>query len=456
MTNKYSRRTFRLRQNEMLEQLRNEILCGKIANGEYLPSEKVLAQQFGLSNKSVRTVLELLVDEQLIEKRPRIGNVVVYVLEKERITLKLGHHGTTLHEAALHELLTVFHKEYPDIQVQAITLPNNNSDVIKPYMDYGMMDVVTLNDCEFQDLVETGSEDYLTPLEKISDMYPFLSDAFTVDGQLLAQPFVFSPTILCYNRDHFIDNGLQQPDSSWSWDDVFETADKLTVDTERIGFHFSFAQRNRCALFLLQNGVIFERGAKGRVKLSGTPMLAAIRAYKELISNRMTTLLLKQDANFRTEDLFAQGKLSMIITTYLSLNNIRNSGIHYEVAPLPYQTLPVTQLIAIGLAVNKRSPQKEAAQYLVNFLTSDKAQLIIRQKTLSLPSLKTAAEWSGQVEGYRPPRYPMYREIIPSYRYHRELGLTEQEWRTFFNEVFVYWSGLESEETFCSRLEELL
>ena len=68
---------------------------------------------------------------------------------------------------------------------------------------------------------------------------------------------------------------------------------------------------------------------------------------------------------------------------------------------------------------------------------------MIRKKTLSLPSLKTAAEWIGEEREYRPARFSMYREIIPTFRYNKELGLTEKEWRIIFqrgSHVFV-WIG---------------
>jgi len=456
MTNKHSRKTFRQRQDDMLQQLRHEIVSGIQAKGTYLPAEKSLSEQFGLSNKAVRQVLDVLVEEQLIEKIPRVGNLIVNLREQQLITLKLGHHETTLLEADLTELLAAFHQEYPHIRVQPVTLPSNSPEVLKQYIDYGMIDVMTINDSEFQNFMETGSKDYLMPLEKKPEIYSFLSQAFTEDGQLLAQPFLFSPTILCYNRDHFMEQGMLEPDSSWTWDECFEAGEKLNVENERIGFHFSVSQRNRCVVFLLQNGAVFERNATGNIKLFDTAMMDGIRFYKDIISNRMTSLLSEQDANFRIEELFAQGKVSMVITTFMALNYIQKSNIRYEIAPLPHLKNPATLLITIGLAVNQQSPNLEAARLLVDFLTSYKAQLIIRQKTLSLPSLKTAAEWSGEEIGYRPSRFTMYREIIPTFHYGRELGLKESEWRTFFNEVFMYWSGLETEESLCNRLEDLL
>ena len=92
---------------------------------------KVLSEQFGLSNKTVE-VLDVLVDEQLIEKRPRSWQHDCNLNGQKMITLKLGHHGSTLHEAELRDLLAVFHKEYPYIQSPGCyTLPSNSPECLE-------------------------------------------------------------------------------------------------------------------------------------------------------------------------------------------------------------------------------------------------------------------------------------------------------------------------------------
>lgn len=74
MTSKPSRTTFRQRLDEMVTVLRDDIITGRRAAGDYLPSEVALAEQFQLSKNSVRKGLERLVEEKLIEKVPRVGN----------------------------------------------------------------------------------------------------------------------------------------------------------------------------------------------------------------------------------------------------------------------------------------------------------------------------------------------------------------------------------------------
>ncbi|WP_217594038.1 extracellular solute-binding protein [Cohnella sp. GbtcB17] len=457
MKTKQSRKTFRVRQEEMLNRLRQDILEGVRKPGEFLPSEKDLSDRFALSNKIVRDVLAELAAEGWIEKKPRIGSVVLRRSEPERIVVKLGHHGSTERETALKTLLAGFEAAYPHIRVQDITLPGHDPAALAPYLAHGLIDVLTLNDAELRAFAERGNADGLLSLAKDPECYPFLNEAMTSDGNLLARPFTFSPTILCYNRAHFRERELWEPDSGWGWDELLAAADRLTVPEERAGFHFSAAQRNRIAVFLLQNGAKAERDAEGRLRLRGTRMLAGIRRYKEIVTDRMAPLMSERDAGFSIEELFAQGKLSMMLTTYYGLNALRQTDIDYDIAPLPRLADPVTLVIAIGLAVNRHSPRAAEARLLAEYLTGPAAQAIIRRDTLTLPAARGAIDEAG-VDGSgdvasRPSRFGMYREIIPTYRFGDALGLEEREWNRLLPEVMLYLSGLQSEEAFCDKVE---
>src|SRR5690606_19663970 len=94
--------------------------------------------------------------------------------------------------------------------------------------------------------------------ERREDTYPFLNSLFE-DGRsdgLYAQPFAFSPVILCYNKEHFTEKGVFEPDSSWTWHDFWEQVGKLPSEN-RFGFFFNLASLNRWILFFLQNGAEF-------------------------------------------------------------------------------------------------------------------------------------------------------------------------------------------------------
>src|SRR5690606_12070767 len=113
------------------------------------------------------------------------------------------------------------------------------------------------NNINFQEIVEQKHMDLFEPSTPDDSMYPFLNDAFTRINQLFVQPLVFSPIVLGYNKEHFRDAGLMEPDSSWTWDHVEKAAIQLTNKRDRHGLFFHILSENRWPVFLLQSGASF-------------------------------------------------------------------------------------------------------------------------------------------------------------------------------------------------------
>lgn len=452
MENRPSRNTSRL--DELVNTLREQIMQGVRLPGEFLPSEREYSKQYQLSNLTVRKGLELLVDEGLIAKIPRVGNKVIGPARQgEPIEITFGYYSSIPREAGIDRLIEQFHELHPDIRVQAIPFTNEHPDVVKTFLDNGMLDAITLNYGHYCAYMEQGWEEALEPLEPNPDIYPFLTNSFTSNGELLVQPFIFSPVILCYNRDHFRELGIHEPDGGWSWQRLFETASRLAVPNERLGFYYHFLSANRWSVFLLQRGGAFERGPEGRLKVRGTSMMEAFRFCRKVQEH--FPILSENINNGDVEQLFVQGKASIIMTSYFHLNFMRNQPVAFDISPVPHFGQPATLLMGIGLAVNRRSRHKEAALELVRHLTSHASQLSIRQRTYSLPALESAAEWVGEEEIYRPSRFSLFREIVPSFRKFTDLRIGNKQFQTIEREIKLYFAGLENDEQFGGRLEQL-
>ena len=137
----------------------------------------------------------------------------------------------------------------------------------------------------------------------------------------------------------------------------------------------------------------------------------SIQTCYDLIHRQNTFSLLLAENDFGVEKPFAEQKISVMMTTYFNLNKLKGVSFPFDIAPLPYVHVPGTLLLPIGLALNQRSKQKEAARVFIQHLVSYESQLHIRKHTYSIPALQQAAEWKGEEIGYRPPRFHIYRDI---------------------------------------------
>lgn len=453
---KQSRTTFKQRLDNMIKTLRHEIAAGKYKVGEYLPSEANLVDMFSLSINSVRKGLDQLVAEGVIVKKKTVGNMVIKRPLTECVTITFGYHHSMDNIADMSRLLNEFEAQHPDIKVVPIKLSNlNYNEIVKNYMSNDMLDVVTIRETELQIYEERGELDLLDQASVNAGAYPILLDTFSRGGVLYACPFVFSPVILCYNVEHFLRKDLPEPDSSWSWDDLVRVASQLAELPGRYGFYFNYLSEHRWPIFLLQSGKHFERDPQGNMKLDAS-LMEAVRLCKSIIANRQLFPMYIEQHDSDARSLFLDEKLSVIMTTYFNLNLLKNAPFSYNIAPVPHHNEQRTMMLAVGLAVNRRSKKITAAKELVRFLTSAEAQLHIRKRTLSIPGLKKAAEWTGEEQMYRPSRYNMYREIMPAFRTLADLGLNADKLRHLQRELKLYWSDIVDETALSEFIEQQL
>jgi multiple sugar transport system substrate-binding protein len=460
MNNQSGKSTPRQRLNRMVEQLRDDIAVrGKYAPGQFLPSELALVKQYGLSNKTVRKGLEQLMAEGLIEKIPRVGSVVTDRANPKPATLMLGVMGSLERDMKLGAMLGGFSRLHPEVRIETVRIPSSGfADMAEPLLAEGVLDAFMINDELFWALTQNGDASPLAPLPRRDDVYPFLNESFTHNGELLAQPLLFSPVVLAYNKDHFREAGIPEPDGSWTWEDALRHGESLSLPPERFGLVFYPLSNNRWPLFLLQSGMPFAAKSGEPFRLEGTPLMDSIRLFKTLIRNRTVFPDFIAESSNDYIDLFRLGKASMTLATYMALNDFAFEDLNYDITPVPFMREPATLLTAIGIAVNKRSRNPEAAAKLAGYLASASSQRMIRNETLSIPAVKPIAEADPEEAGglNRPRRFPMYRNIVPSFRRHRDLMLAPGAFGRLRELLKRYWSDLIDERSLCCELEQIV
>ncbi|WP_054956793.1 extracellular solute-binding protein [Paenibacillus dakarensis] len=456
MHDKPSRTTFRARLDEMVQLLRNEIVTGRLQSGEFLPSIQQLSKQHQLSVNSVQKGLDQLEEDALIERIPRVGIRVADPGGSQTASVSFAYYPSLMRDIDLESLIACFEEEHPHIRIRPVPLQlEHYQEAARYYLDEGI-DILAVNYFHFNEFMERHADlgQILEQLEPAEEIYPDLAEPFEQNGKLYAQPLTFSPVILCYNQEHFTRQGVEDPSSDWTWQDFMACLARLE-EGRRPGtaFYFHPAAYNRWPIFLLQSGLSF-----GEKRTGSRPeaLHDSIRTCYDLIRRQQPFPVLLSEQELRVEELFAQQKVSVMMTTYFNLNALQDLSFPYGIAPLPYVKVPKTLLLTIGLALNHRSREKEAAQTFLRYMASFPAQLHIRKHTLSIPAHRQAAEWDGEVQGYRPPQFSLFRDIRQTYSLLSDLNLKPSEIQNLLNIMNLYWTGLEDQETTLRQLSEML
>jgi multiple sugar transport system substrate-binding protein len=451
MKAKPTSKQFRLELERMADELRADIEKGKFPANSFLPPESALAKRFRLSNKSVRKGMEKLVEEGLIEKIPRVGNRVI--AQRARVCLTLACTYSIERDFCLSRLLDDFHRLHSWIRVDTVPY----SDLSQFYGDgeRRQADVIAIDSTQFQELREDGHVAMLEPLYDSPDAFPFLNEAFRADDRQYVLPSIFTPIVLCYNRSHFKECRLPEPHGGWTWDDLARSAAVLSGSGNRLGFCFHILSENRWPLFLVQSGGRFEWEEGRLCDLRGTILLEGMKLGKRIIRDRDIFPLYLSENNDEINSLFTEGKVSMILTSYMGLNEFRNAGLEYDISPVPYMGEPRTLAMAIGFGMSVESGNKEAARILIDYFGSERAQRLIKTYTLSVPALQHI-EAPFDPAMHVPSRYPLYREIVASYRLHSELNVPWRMNRLLAGQLKAYWAGLLDDDELCDKLAEKL
>lgn len=299
---------------------------------------------------------------------------------------------------ATEELIAIFEKANPTIDVELIGAPSNEVlSRVQADMVAGLdVDVAQL---VFRDLIYAADELGAQPLEDVAGQE--LADhakGFIPSGLALGQvsdktyglAYVFSTPVMFINRDLFKQAGLDPDQPPRTWEDVKTAGKTIAEKTGKHGF-FPGAYGPADGTFVYQSIVMSNGGGKVR---DGNKLSFADKEQADAVA--MLRDLVDSGAHARIDvgahaDTFQSGNLAMFLYTSAVLNRfeIASKGkFELGLAPMPSfgekPTAPTNSGSAIFMF--SQDPVKQRASWeLMKFLTSDEAYTIITSKIGYLP-----------------------------------------------------------------------
>jgi multiple sugar transport system substrate-binding protein len=145
---------------------------------------------------------------------------------------------------AYRAVITAFRNEEPDVRVKLIEASDRDDLLARLSTSFAggiPPDLFLLN---YRFYGQFAARGVLEPVQdrledsdvfEEADFYPQALEAFRRDGELVCLPQNISSPVVYYDRDLFRQAGVPEPKSGWTWDEMIQTAIKLTRDRDGDG-----------------------------------------------------------------------------------------------------------------------------------------------------------------------------------------------------------------------------
>ncbi|WP_370323393.1 ABC transporter substrate-binding protein [Salipiger bermudensis] len=301
----------------------------------------------------------------------------------ETITVATVNNGDMIR---MQGLMDEFNAEYPDIEVEWVTLEENvlrqrvTQDVAAKG---GQFDVMTIGTYE---VPIWGAQGWLVSLNDLpaewdaDDILPAIRGGLTVDGELYAAPFYGESSMVMYRKDLMDAAGMEMPEAP-TWDDIAAAAEAMTdKDNEIYGICLRGKAgwgENMAFLTAMSNSF----GARWFDE-NWTPQFDSeawantINTYMDLMTNYGPPGASTNGFN-ENLSLFQQGKCGMWIDATVAASFVTNpkdstvaDSVGFALAPDTGLGKRSNWLWAWALAIPAGSQKEDAAKQFIEWATS--------------------------------------------------------------------------------------
>ena len=306
-------------------------------------------------------------------------------------------------------MIAAFHEEEPDIRVRLVEASDRDDLLARLSTSFAGGDPPDLFLLNYRFYGQFAARDVLEPLEdrldasdvfSADDFYAEPLDAFRFGGTITCLPQNVSSLVVYYNRDLFRETDVREPRAGWTWDEMVQSAIRLTrdedgdgnVDQYGLGVEPSII---RIAPFVWSNGgeVVDDVGRPTRFTLNTPEALEAMRSFFDL---RQLHLVVPTEEEVEAEDdetRFQNGRTAMVLSSRRSTPTFRTiTAFEWDVAPLPVLKEPAGILHSDAYCMTRASDAKDAAWRFVEFALGPEGQRITAATGRTVPSLKSVAE----------------------------------------------------------------
>lgn len=303
--------------------------------------------------------------------------------------------------------------------------------------------------------------DYVAKSEKLEmDKFPQeLKDMYTWKDKVYAVPKDRDTVAMWYNKKMFDDAGIAYPDGSWTWDEFYEIAQKLTKDD---GSQYGFAcnpsneQDTWMNIVYTMGGTIVTDDNKSGFDDPNT--IKAMEFLDKCIKNVMP------DANTMSETgtdvLFQSGKVAMISQGSWMVAGFKENDYMVEncdVTRLPKDATTgksVSLYNGLGWSASAGTSMPDEAFQLIEWFGTKEMQEKQSELGVTMAAYDGASEaWAGSAEMYN---LQAYIDVMEDTVFRPHTNSTLAWWNPMVEELKKPWNGEESMADACKNITSIM
>lgn len=303
--------------------------------------------------------------------------------------------------------------------------------------------------------------DYVAKSEKLEmDKFPQdLKDMYTWKDKVYAVPKDRDTIAMWYNKKMFDDAGIAYPDGSWTWDEFYEIAQKLTKDD---GSQYGFAcnpsneQDTWMNIVYTMGGTIVTDDNKSGFDDPNT--IKAMEFLDKCIKNVMP------DANTMSETgtdvLFQSGKVAMISQGSWMVAGFKENDYMVEncdVTRLPKDATTgksVSLYNGLGWSASAGTSMPDEAFQLIEWFGTKEMQEKQSELGVTMAAYDGASEaWAGIAEMYN---LQAYIDAMEDTVFRPHTNSTLAWWNPMVEELKKPWNGEESMADACKNITSIM
>ncbi len=305
------------------------------------------------------------------------------------------------HVEDLQTIVDAFEAENPGIKVEVSSAPYADYFTLLQ-ADFAGGDPADVFEVNYENFVSYAANDVLLDVSQYvsadAPYYPRALAAFQYDGKQLALPETFSTVLLFYNKDLFDQAGIDYPTADWTWDDAMVAAKAIRALGDDIWGIYSPIQFWEFYKKAAQNNCSFFNADQTESTINSPECVQALETMMSFVNEDVMPDQIEL-AGVANEDLFAQGKLGMVVIGTWMFAAFKDVPFAWDIQLEPGMAQKGHHFFSNGVAVSKTTEHPEAAAAFAQYLTASETAATVRVTTgWELPALDKPEYFQAYLE----------------------------------------------------------